>query len=269
MDNISQRLFRAADYVRSLGYFPAYVSLHGSQNYGLALDCESYRSDYDFKCIVLPSLRTLCEGNKPASLTVDFEEGQIDIKDIRIFSETVCRMNPAYLECLLTRHAIALDCEEQMMRLRALVPSLLLERGADFARVCAGSFEEKARRLCHDSPAQHEKICRFGYDGKQAHHMYRLLLMLREFEAFGRMCLAAPQEERELLLALKQNHLSLEAVQSMIGAWREEIHAASQRIALQYGKPKQAAQRQVKALCVDMMDDHCRREVLLGGRVCD
>jgi len=67
MTEITLRLNRAAEYVRSLGYFPAYISLYGSQNYGLSLEEEGYASDYDFKCVVLPSFREIVDEKECAS----------------------------------------------------------------------------------------------------------------------------------------------------------------------------------------------------------
>ena len=66
-----ERLRRAAQIAADQGYGTVYVSLHGSQNYALAICEADYQSDYDFKCIVLPSLWDLVEGRKPASLTIE------------------------------------------------------------------------------------------------------------------------------------------------------------------------------------------------------
>lgn len=267
MESILSRLSRAECFVRSLGYSPVYISLHGSQNYGLSINCADYCSDYDFKCVVLPSLRSLCEGKRPVSLTVGFEDGQIDIKDIRVFTESVCKMNPAYLECLLTNYYLLCDGGELINQMKELLPELLSQKGADFAKVCTRSFEEKARRMCHDSPAQKEKIKKYGYDGKQTHHMYRLLLMLRAFEESGEMKILAPNDARSLLLDLKMNHIALAEAEDMIDGWRSEIQAIEQRLTEKYGKSKDGAEKCLTELCCQAIYDHCRREVLTDGRI--
>ena len=266
---IEARLQRAAEHVRSLGYFPAYVSLYGSQNYGLSLDCDGYVSDYDFKCVVLPSLREITEERDYASLTVDFEGGQIDIKDIRLFTKLIARMNPAYLEGLLTAYTLVLPDGEAVEAMRALMPALFAERGAAFTRACVGLFEEKAKRMCHPSPAQAENIARYGYDLKQAHHMYRLLVTLREFERTGGMQLAAPQEEQPLLMDLKRGRYDLEAVLRWTEAWRAEIHALAARLEAAYGKEAKTVAKQLEKLRRDAVYAHCRSEVLQDGRICD
>ena len=257
MGVIKEKLHAAAEQVTRLGYAPIYVSLHGSQNYGLAIDSDEYRSDYDFKCIVLPSLWDLVEGKRPASLTVETSDGQIDIKDIRVFCDALERMNPAYLESLATAHHLILPGGEGMQKIRGLLAGLLRERADVFARACEGLFEDKAKRMCHDSPAVHERIVRFGYDGKQPHHMYRLLLILREFERCGEMNLTAPQEERALLMRLKKNEFALDEVREMIPGWRAEMHTARLRIEEKCGEPQTEALERIVRISQEMMHRHC------------
>jgi len=266
VEQIASRLQRAGEYVRGLGYSPMYVSLYGSQNYGLSLNGEEYCSDYDFKCIVFPFLRDITDEEAPASLTVDFEGGQIDVKDIRLFAKLLEKMNPAYLECLMTENCLVLGDEDCVSQMRTLVPALFAERGADFARVCVKLFEEKAKRLCHISPAQAESIARYGYEPKQAHHMYRLLVMLREFERTGSMQLMAPEQEKTLLLDLKRGRYSLESICGMIGKWRSELLDTEARIFSSYGKPAKTASRRIQRICRDAVYEHCRKEVLGIGK---
>lgn len=254
-----EKLRSAADYVSALGYAPICISLHGSQNYGLDVHTEDYQSDFDFKCIVLPSLWDLVSGKRPASLTAETGEGQIDIKDIRVFCDALERMNPAYLESLATAHHLILPGGEGMQNIRGLLAGLLRERAGVFARACEGLFEDKAKRMCHDSPAVHERIARHGYDGKQPHHMYRLLLMLREFERSGEMNLAAPQEERALLMRLKKNEFGLDAVQAMIPGWRAEMRALRTGLEARSGTPGRDALEEIIRLSREMMAAHARK----------
>lgn len=252
------RLRCAAEYVRDLGYFPAYISLYGSQNYGLSLE----DADYDFKCIVLPSLREIANEENYASRTVDFEGGQIDIKDIRLFARLIEKMNPAYLECLMTENHLVLQDGEYVEAMRLLLPALFRAHGAVFARVCAKLFEEKGKRLCHNSPAQEEKIARYGYDLKQAHHMYRLLVTLRVFERTGEMQLVPPEEEKALLLELKRGTYCLEEIMEMTQTWHAEIRAIEKRIAAAFEKEDNNAVEQLQKLRSTAVYEHCRREVL-------
>lgn len=254
-----ERLRAAADQVAAMGHFPVYVSLHGSQNYGLAVHTQEYQSDYDFKCVVLPSLSDLVEGKRPASLTIETQSGQIDIKDIRVLCDALERMNPAYLESIATAHHGILPDGERMDQIRAALPRLMAQRAGVFARSCEGLFEDKAKRMRHDSPAVHEKIMRYGYDGKQAHHMLRLLLLLEEFEESGAMRLEAPKAAREELTQLKLNRIPLEDAEARIAGWRARMRAVRGRIEEKCGEPKTDAHDEIVRFSREMMMDHCRK----------
>ena len=258
------KLRAAADHAASLGYAPVYVSLYGSQNYGLAIDSAEYRSDCDYKCIVLPSLLDLVEERKPASLTVDTPDGQIDIKDIRVFADVLAKMNPSYLECLASEHCMILPGGEGVAEMRAILPQLMAERGAVFARVCCGLFEEKGKQMRHPYPAAAEKIAKYGYDGKQAHHMYRLLLLLRAYERSGRFGLAAPEGEKPLLTDLKLNRVPLDEAERMIAVWRKELHALRERIAARCAEKDEAA-GEIKRISRRMVYERCIAEAKNGG----
>lgn len=252
-----EKLQATAAYVTALGYTPVYISLHGSQNYGLSVYADNYQSDYDFKCMVLPSLWDLVEGKKPASLTLDMKDGQIDIKDIRVFCDALERMNPAYLESLATGYHLILPGGEMMEEIREQLPELMTQRAARFAQACTGLFEDKAKRMCHDSPAVHDRIVQYGYDGKQPHHMYRLLLLLQDFERTGQMLLNAPQKERALLTRLKMNEMPLAEVRRLIPEWRESMGTIRAEIEEKYGEPKTGALEQIVRLSREMMHAYC------------
>lgn len=257
---MEQRLQAAADYVSSLGYTPVYVALYGSQNYGLAVEQSDYHSDYDYKCIVLPSLKDLVMESKPASRAVDTQEGQIDIKDIRVFADVVIKMNPSYLECLSTENALIFPGGERFGEMRTLLPQLMKEKGAAFARVCCGLFEEKAKQMRHPYPAAAEKIGKYGYDGKQTHHMYRLLLMLRAFMESGQFCLAVPQEEKPLFMDLKLNRIALDEAESMISVWRKEMKLMREEIFRRHSVHGSEAAEEILRLSREMVYEHCVQE---------
>lgn len=252
-----EKLRAAADHVAALGYMPVYVSLHGSQNYGLDVYTKEYQSDFDFKCVVLPSLWDLVQGKKPASLTVATDDGQIDIKDIRIFCDTLERMNPAYLESIATQHQLVLSGGERMAEIRVLLPELMGEQSSRFAQACTGLFEDKAKRMQHDCPAAHDRIVRFGYDGKQAHHMYRLKLLLDRFEQTGEMQLAVPQEAHALLIQLKLNRIPLDDVLEMIPGWRAAMQAACMQIEKKSRAPQRETIERIVRVSQEMMHEHC------------
>ena len=230
-----KELRKAAEHVRALGYEPAYIALHGSQNYGMALDTPEYRSDYDYQCMVIPSLWSLVSDEKMVSFTAAYRGGQIEIRDIRRFARSAAKCSLAALECLATENELAILEGQEIEKMRALVPELLRQQPERFAKACRGGFYEKEKKLCHPFPAAMEKIRAYGYDGKQAHHMYRLLLMLRGFESSGRMELVPPAEAVPLLLDLKRGRVSLQEVRKMIVDWKAEMEKRYDTVLLRAG----------------------------------
>lgn len=220
---IMKSLSRAEQAVKNLGFHPIFVALHGSQNYGLDINTDEYQSDYDYKCIVLPTLKDLTYNCKPVSVVVDFEGGHIDIKDIRVFMDTAVKMNPSYLEMFFTPYCIYLEEGKWVQAIREIVPYLLSERGALFAKAAYGMFLEKEKAMCHPYPSTSHKIEKWGYDGKQVHHMYRLLLLLKDFWKTGTIVLAPPKKEIEFLIDLKLNRYTIEQVNEMTPVWKQEI----------------------------------------------
>lgn len=209
------------------GYRCAYLAIYGRQNYGLALDTPQYRSDVDVKCAVLPGLAQLAREESVPPVTIDWRGGQIEVKDARRFVEIAARMNPAYLETLLTPHALCIGPAFEAVR--AQVQPLLARDPAGFLQACLGMGRQKAKSLCHPYPAAMEKLRRYGYDGKQAHHLYRLLLVMCAFEETGRYVLTAPEAERDFLLALKKNELPLEQAQALTADWLAQMEAICAR----------------------------------------
>ena len=108
-----------------------------------------------------------------------------------------------------------------------------------------------------------EKLRRYGYDGKQAHHLYRLLLVMRAFEETGRYVLMAPESEREFLLALKKNELPLDQAQALTADWLAQMEAICAR---QGGRSRGAGEpgkRMKRAVC-EAIEAHVREEARPG-----
>lgn len=257
MSVLDARLSRVGDYVGKLGYHPVYVSLHGSQNYGLDVFTEEYQSDFDYKCIILPTLQELVNNSKPVSTVVDFEGGQIDIKDIRTFIETATKMNPSYLEVLVTPFYKVFDEGGWIYNIRDMVSILMSEMGLLFAKACYGMFLEKKRAMEHPYPTIAHKIAKWGYDGKQTHHMYRLLLMLRDFKRFGKMVLIPPSDQRQFLLDLKLNRYPIEDARRFVEEWEAEITKVREELEEEYKNIKLNAKRRIISLSQSAVYDFC------------
>lgn len=161
-------------HLESLGYKPHYLAIYWSQNYWLDINDDEYQSDIDYKCIIIPTLNDLVRNSKPLSIVIDYDGGQIDIKDIRSYVESVVKCNVNFLEILQTEHYI---CAEWTF-LREYLEPLMSEMWQFYLKACYGMMLEKNEALRHPYPSTRTKIEKFGYDTKQLHHIMRLLTLI-------------------------------------------------------------------------------------------
>lgn len=148
------------------------VFLQGSQNYGL--DYEG--SDIDTKCIVLPTLEDLIFNRKPVSTThVLPNEEHLDLKDVRLYFQTFRKQNLNFMEILFTKYKIVNPTYEPMW-------NRLIENNEQIARynpvgavkTMKGIAMEKYHAMEHRYPSKVDLIDKWGYDGKQLHHLIRV-----------------------------------------------------------------------------------------------
>lgn len=148
------------------------VFLQGSQNYGL--DYEG--SDIDTKCIVLPTLDDLIFNRKPVSTThVLPNEEHLDLKDVRLYFQTFRKQNLNFMEILFTKYKI-------VNPLYRLYWNRLIENNEQIARynpvgavkTMKGIAMEKYHAMEHRYPSKVDLIDKWGYDGKQLHHLMRV-----------------------------------------------------------------------------------------------
>ena len=148
------------------------VFLQGSQNYGL--DYEG--SDIDTKCIVLPTLEDLIFNRKPVSTThVLPNDEHLDLKDVRLYFQTFRKQNLNFMELLFTKYKIVNPTYEPMW-------NRLIENNEQIARynpvgavkTMKGIAMEKYHAMEHRYPSKVDIIDKWGYDGKQLHHLIRV-----------------------------------------------------------------------------------------------
>lgn len=155
------------------------IFLQGSQNYGL--DYEG--SDIDTKCIVLPTLEDLIFNNKPVSTThVLPNEEHLDLKDVRLYFQTFRKQNLNFMEILFTKYKIVNPTYEQYW-------NRLIENNEQIARynpvgavkTMKGIALEKYHAMEHRYPSKIDIIDKWGYDGKQLHHLIRVKEYLNRY----------------------------------------------------------------------------------------
>lgn len=172
---IMNRVQKHYDYVRSLGFNIVGVFLQGSQNYNLDLYTEEYISDVDTKCIIIPTLKDLIEGNRMTSTKVDFEGEQIDIKDIRLIMDIWAKQNQSYLEILFTNYYILNPLYEPFMNDILNMRDQIVKMNIPRLYSCInGMAMEKMIALEHPYPSTIKKIEDHGFDEKQLCSLARL-----------------------------------------------------------------------------------------------
>lgn len=194
------------------------LCLQGSQNYGLDVYTDEYKSDIDTKAIVIPSLYDVVTNRKPISTTHVLPNNEhLDVKDIRLYFETFRKQNINFVEILFTKFYLVNPKYKDLW-------DLLLEYREDIAhynknaalRCMAGMSMEKKKALCHPYPSIIDKIEKYGYDGKQLHHIIRMYNFITCYALNGTFeeCLNFLPQREEMMKA-KLNEYPLEEAKEM------------------------------------------------------
>lgn len=222
---LQKALFEQKEALEKEGYSVAYICIYGSQNYELDINTEEYQSDIDMKAIVVPTLDDLIEDSKPVSKVIETKWGQCDIKDIRPYFQTLLKANPAYVETLFTEYYIV---DEKFVNEFNLIfelrDDLIRTLSAQMIRAMYGMMCEKEKALSHPYPTIKHKIDKFGYDGKQAHHIQRLHVMMKDYYLEGLdmdECLK-PNQQLTYMKRLKLNDVPLEEAKLFVSKTMQE-----------------------------------------------
>lgn len=154
-------------------YRPIYIALQGSQNYNL----ETENSDIDSKVITLPSLSQIIKNGKPTSFThVRDNNEHIDMKDVRLMFDCFKKQNINFIEILFTDYYFIMDDKYKSLleELRNHAEDIAVLNPYRAIKCMKGMAFEKYHALCHPYPAKIDIINKYGYDGKQLHHLLRL-----------------------------------------------------------------------------------------------
>jgi len=213
-DKIMEVLHKFKSILESDGYTVAAVFLYGSQNYDLDIYTNEYTSDIDAKAIIIPNLDDLVYNSKPISFVKQTEFGQVDVKDIRTYIDTLVKANPAYVETLYTDYFVVDDkFTGEISKIMALRDDLVYALRGQFMRAIYGMMCEKDAALCHPYPATMAKIEKWGYDGKQLSHNFRLLCLMHQYfiEKINlKLCFKPTGDVKSLIIKYKLNIPSLD-----------------------------------------------------------
>lgn len=175
MDRREQLMNRVhSDYkmLEDMGYTVLGVYVQGSDNYGLSYE----GSDIDTKAIVLPSFDDFIANKKPVSTTHILSSLEhCDIKDLRVMFETIKKQNINFVEILFTDYYYLNPLYEDLF-MPMIENRELIARFNKMASVkcMIGMALEKRKALEHPYPTIKWKIDKWGYDGKQLHHILRM-----------------------------------------------------------------------------------------------
>lgn len=215
MSKLMDCLSKQKEILENQGYSIAYICVYGSQNYGLDVYSETYRSDIDMKAIIVPTLDDLVRNSKPISTTINTEWGQCDLKDIRVYFQTLLKANPTYIETLYTDYYIVDEkFSNEFNHIFNLRDDLVTVLSAQFLKAMYGMMCEKEKALYHPYPTIAHKIEKYGYDGKQAHHILRLWILINDYFK-NKLSLSKcirPSNDIDMLMETKLNKIPLEEI---------------------------------------------------------
>ena len=212
--HIMQRLHEHLKYLLDKGYDVVYLGWQGSQNYDLDVYDDDYKSDIDTKAIVLPSFEDFVYNRTPISVTEILPNNEhIDVKDVRVMFETFKKQNINFIEILFTQFGIVMSEYEKIIQPLFDNKEKIARLNYNQALKCmAGMSKEKLKALQHPYPSIIEKIEKYGYDGKQLHHILRMNDFMRQYvNGHSYECCLKPKIfTKNSLLKAKKNEISCE-----------------------------------------------------------
>lgn len=214
MDNLKSKY----DYLLEKGYKVVALFLQGSQNYGLDIYDDEYKSDIDAKAIILPTLQDIILNNSPVSTTIILDNNEhIEVKDIRVMKEMFIKQNISYIELLYTKYMIVnKEYQKYVSMLLEMRDSIVNINKNQFLRCVKGMSMEKIKAMEHPYPSLIDKIKKYGYDPKQLHHIIRLSSFIERYLIYKiplKECYIA--ENRDWLIRIKKGAVPLQEARKM------------------------------------------------------
>lgn len=214
MDNLKSKYY----YLLEKGYKVVALFLQGSQNYGLDIYDDEYKSDIDAKAIILPTLQDIILNNSPVSTTIILDNNEhIEVKDIRVMKEMFIKQNISYIELLYTKYMIVnKEYQKYVSMLLEMRDSIVNINKNQFLRCVKGMSMEKIKAMEHPYPSLIDKIKKYGYDPKQLHHIIRLSSFIERYLIYKiplKECYIA--ENRDWLIRIKKGAVPLQEARKM------------------------------------------------------
>ena len=224
-------------------YRPIYIALQGSQNYKL----ETENSDIDTKIITLPSLSQIIKNGKPTSFThVRANDEHIDMKDVRLMFECFKKQNINFIEILFTDYYFIMNDKYKSVleELRSHAEEIAVLNPYRAIKCMKGMAFEKYNALCHPYPAKIDIINKYGYDGKQLHHLLRLEYFLDMY----RYMITSPDAEVKYKDILRSGFISYSK--------RDDLKLIKENKFYSLDEAKEVAEKTLSSV-VTMADNAC------------
>ena len=185
------------------------VFCQGSQNYGL----DVVNSDIDTKCILVPTFKDIVLNNKPVSTTHVLDNNEhLDAKDVRLYFQCFTKQNLNFLEILFTDYFIINKLyEKQWNRLVEAREKIARMNPYRAVKSMKGIALEKFHAMEHPYPTKLDLIEKYGFDGKQVHHLIRVDDYLERYingESY-KDCLKPSPERVDHMLEYKRHEIDL------------------------------------------------------------
>lgn len=224
-EKIQNRVQEHYDYIKDK-YEVVGVFLQGSQNYGLDVYDENYMSDVDTKAILLPSFEDIVYNREPISTTLILPNNEhIDLKDIRIMLDTFLKQNVNFIEILFTKFKVLNPKYKDLIQPLFDNKESIARYDFNKALNCQmGMREQKYVALEHPYPTIKDKIDKYGYDGKQLHHIARMNDFIKKYIAGKSYEECLIPNNKEWLIELKKNTLSLEEARALAKQLNQETY---------------------------------------------
>lgn len=180
---VFEQLARHVDFAHTLYNKDQVVGVfcQGSTNYGLDIE----NSDFDSKCIVVPTFKDIALVRKPVSITHILPNNEhCDGKDVRLYMGEFRKQNLNFVEILFTKYfSVNPLYAEQWSRLVEHREAIARMNPYRAAKAMRGVAFDKFHAMEHPYPSKIEILEKYGHDGKQTHHLIRVDDFLTRFQA--------------------------------------------------------------------------------------
>lgn len=211
--DVMNRVREHAKEVDLLGHDFFFISAQGSWNYELGYE----NSDVDTKAVILPKFEEFVLNKDALSTTHILSNNEhIDLKDIRVMFKNFWKQNINFLEVLFSKYCVVNpNYQEEWEQLTKLRERIAHYNNWYAVKCMCGLATEKYAALYKPYPAQVEIVEKYGYSGKQLHHLMRMVNFLTGYVndlSFEECLTFFPIYEKDMLMSAKRQEFSLEEV---------------------------------------------------------